>query len=365
MHKLLVAFTLLFISSCLMANAAPKVLFVSPSHSDDPFFKHVERYTKIAAQNLALELDVIYGEGNRLWQLEQLSRYFSKQQPEYIVVQIYSGGAKALMDFLAGYPATKVITLERIILPKESEAIGIPGDKYPNWFAEIYFDNVHASRSLTKTLLAHCRAKALQGRKGVIGLNGANGFEAEQRGFAATATTQLDDDFLFHQVVPSQWLRELAASQSEQLLRRYPDTSVIWAASDWLALGVLDMLQSSNLSAADYCVGGFDWIPQSIEKIKTGEMVASAGGHYMMGAWAMVAIYDHWHDRLPEHLLKGAPAFELEVISANNLNDYLPLLTTDYWQNFDFRKLTFKHNPEQHNYSFQFGANSPFKPKAK
>lgn len=359
MLRLAVLTLLFFLSALSTAMAAPKVLFVSPSHPDDPFFKHVESYAKIAADNLGLKLDIIYGEGNRLWQLEQLTAYFRKQQPEYIAVQTYSGGAKALMDFLAGYPATKVITLERIILPHESAEIGIPGEKYSNWFAEIYFDNVNASRALTNTLLAHCRSKAVAGRKGVVGLNGANGFEAEQRGFALTTLTELDADYAFHQVVPSQWLRELAASQSQQLLRRYPNTSVFWAASDWMALGVLDMLATNNLPATDYCVGGFDWIPESIEKISAGDMVASVGGHYMMGAWAMVAIYDHWHGSLPSHLLKGAPAFELEVISISNVKNYLALLKPDYWHNFNFRTLTFKHNPQQPQYFFQLAPVTP------
>lgn len=346
-------FLLIFLLLSSAYAATPKVLFVSPSFADDPFFKHVEQYTKIAADNLGLQLDIIYGDGNRLWQLEQLTSYFRQQQPEYIAVQTYSGGASKLMDFLAGYPATKVITLERIILPNESKKIGIPGEIYPNWFAEIYFDNASASQLLTNTLLEQCRSKANAGRKGVVGLNGANGLEAQQRGEELIAQTQKDADFTFHQIVPSQWLRELAESQSQQLLIRYPDTSVIWAASDWIALGVLDMIKKRNLNVANYCIGGFDWIPQSIEKISLGEMVASVGGHYMIGAWAMVAIYDHWHANLPKHVLRGTPAFELEIITAQNVAHFQQLLTAEYWQSYNFRSLTFTHNPHQTHYRFK------------
>ncbi|WP_423186335.1 ABC transporter substrate-binding protein [Alishewanella sp. d11] len=343
----------LVILATTYAATAPKVLFVSPSHPDDPFFKHVELYTKLAAENLGLELDIIYGEGNRLLQLEQLTSYFSLQQPEYIAVQTYSGGAKALMDFLAQYPATNIITLERIILPHESLQIGVPGEKYPNWFAEIYFDNAKASRTLTEALLNQCRDKAFQGQKGVVGLNGANGFEAEQRGAALKNVTETNFSYIFNQVVPSQWLRELATTQSQQLLRRYPNTSVIWAASDWIALGVLDMLKANQLNSADFCIGGFDWLPEAIAKIDSGELVASVGGHYMMGAWSMVAIYDHWHGNLPINALKGKAAFELELITAKNVQDYQPLLTPAYWQQYDFRRFSFTANPQQESYSFK------------
>ena len=336
----------------------PKVLFVSPSHADDPFFQHVEQFSRIAAANLGLELDVLYGEGNRLLQLQQLADSLTHQQPDYIVVQPYSGGAKALMDFLANYPELNVITFERLLLSSEEDSIGIPRQHYSNWIAEIYFDNAKASADMTRALLEECRDEAKAGRRGVIGLNGAHGFEAEQRGAALQALSKADPDYRFEQLVFSQWQRELATSQSKQLLRRYPQTSIIWAASDWMALGVLDMLREQPQSEERYCIGGFDWLPESIEYIQSGDVVASVGGHFMMGAWAMVAIYDHWHDSLPENVLAGQPAFELEVITQSNVDSYRPLLQQDYWQGFDFRSLTFRHQQQQ-KYAFKLQQTAP------
>lgn len=333
--------------------AAPKVLFVSPSHAGDPFFQYVEQYARIASEDLGLELEVIYGDGNRLLQLQQLESYLKQQQPHYIVVQPYSGGTKALMDLLAGYPQLKVITFERILLASEEMSIGVPGQHYSNWIAEIYFDNARASLALSKALLEACRSQAKAGRHDVIGLNGAHGFESEERGRMIVELSRHDPDYRFQQLVYSQWQRDLAARQSQQLLRRYPKTSVIWAASDWIALGVLDMLNEQATESASYCIGGFDWLPEGIAAIQNGQLSASVGGHYMMGAWAMVAVYDHWQGALPAGKLAGSPAFALEVISSDNVQQYLPLLQPDYWQNFDFRSLTFRHQPEQSHYAFQ------------
>lgn len=348
-----VTFVLLFFTCIMPLAAAPKVLFVSPSHAEDPFFRHVEQYSRIAAKSLELEFEVIYGEGNRLWQQQQLEAYLKVQQPDYVIVQPYSGGAKMLMDFLASFPSMNIITFERILLPTEEPVIGVPGQFYNNWIAEIYFDNASASQALSRVLLEACREQARAGQTDVIGLNGAHGFESEARGKALEAVTRQDPDFRFQQLVYSQWQRELAARQSLQLLQRYPKTSVIWAASDWMAMGVLDMLQQQNEVEGPYCIGGFDWLPKSIEAIRDGRMVASVGGHYMMGAWALVVAYDHWKQSFPHDQLSGHPAFALEVISVDNVQQYLPLLDPAYWEMFDFRGLTFHHQPEQSSYSFQ------------
>lgn len=348
---------LLLVCYGAVSYAAPKVLFVSPSHAGDPFFQHVEQYTRIAAADLGLDLDVLYGEGNRLLQLEQLEDSLQQYQPDYVVVQPYSGGAKALMDFLARYPSIQVITFERILLSSEEDSIGIPYQHYSNWIAEIYFDNARASADLTRALLNSCREEAKAGRNTVIGLNGAHGYEAEQRGASLQAVSQSDQDYDYGQLVFSQWQRELASNQSRQLLRRYPKTSVIWAASDWMALGALDMIRDQPQPTERYCIGGFDWLPKNIEYIQSGDLVASVGGHFMMGAWAMVAVYDHWHDSLPESVLAGYPAFELEVITQKNVDNYRLLLEQDYWQRFNFRSLTFRHQPHQQHYFFQLQQN--------
>ncbi|MCH8536666.1 MAG: ABC transporter substrate-binding protein [Alkalimonas sp.] len=352
MARFQLSMLLFLLCSLPVTSAVPKVLFVSPSHAEDPFFQHVEQFTRIAAADLGLELDVLYGEGNRLLQLQQLAARLTQHQPDYIIVQPYSGGAKALMDFLAKYPELKVITFERLLLASEEDGIGIPRQHYHNWIAEIYFDNTKASADMTRALLDHCRDEAKTGRPGVIGLNGAHGFEAEQRGAALQALSRADPDYEFEQLVFSQWQRELAASQSRQLLRRYPQTSIIWAASDWMALGVLDMLREQPKPLERYCIGGFDWLPENIEYIQSGDLVASVGGHFMMGAWAMVAVYDHWHDSLPENILAGQPAFELEVITQSNVESYRRLLDETYWRSFDFRSLTFRHQ-QQDRYFFQ------------
>lgn len=136
------------------------------------------------------------------------------------------------------------------------------------------------------------------------------------------------------QIVNGKWERPIAAAQVEQLLRRYPQTQLIWTASDWMALGVIDSLE--KFPDQRFCVGGFDWLPQSQYALQKGTLTASAGGHFAMAAWAMVLIYDDVRGKLPKPM-PDIPLLQLEILTAKNLPLYQPLLRAGQWQFVDFK----------------------------
>lgn len=319
----------LFFFVCLPCLAWSKthVLFVNPSWESDPFFMQVEAVARIAATQLDLELTVINGDANRLFQNQKLANYLQKSHPDYIIVQPYSGGGVQLMEQLADYPV-KIITLERLWQPDEALTVGRPGEKYPNWLAELYFDNVEASRRLTLALQDACPS-ATQ----LIGINGAYSQETDQRAEGVYQAMR-ERQGVVEQIVNGKWERPLAAKQTEQLLRRYPHAQLIWTASDWMALGVLDSLE--KMPEQRFCVGGFDWLPQSQHALQRGALTASAGGHFAMAAWAMVMIYDDVHGRLPKPV-PDIPLLQLEILTSKNLPRYQPLLRAGQWQFVDFK----------------------------
>lgn len=330
------------------AFAAKKVLFVSPSHSDDPFFSQVDAMARIAARSLGLELHIIHSGGNRLLQLQLMTEHLQQQQPDYAIVQVYSGGGVAMMELLKNYPI-HVITLEQLFLPHERQQIGYPGEKYPYWLAEVYHDNVAASAKLSQRLLELCPREFHKG--GVIGLNGAHGLEAEQRALGLQHALH-QYQVPLRQIVHANWQQDTASTQALRLRQRYPDSRIIWAASDWMALGAISALPHDE----KYCVAGFDWIPAAVSKIKQQQLTVSVGGHFMMAAWALVMIYDHQHQSLPTNQRGGQATFALEVLDASNVATMEPYLTPQHWQHVDFKKFSFHTNPTQGSYPFSLSA---------
>ena len=112
-----------------------------------------------------------------------------------------------------------------------------------------------------------------------------------------------------------------------------------------MALGVINAIKIKGLKPGeDIFVGGFDWIEAAIKSIKIEEMSASVGGHFMMGAWAVLAIYDKEHGI--DRFQKGNKStFELELIESNNITVYSSLLNQSLFMGIDFKKLSLFHFP--------------------
>jgi ABC-type sugar transport system substrate-binding protein len=329
---------------CLLpffVSARPSVLFVNPSLISDPFFMQVEAVARVAAEQLDLDLTIINGDANRLLQQQKLTEYLQKHKPDYAIVQPYTAAGVQLMELLAKYPV-KIVTLEHMWQPEEVPKVGRPGGLYPNWLAELYFDNVLASQQMTLALQQAC-----PGADQLIGINGMINYETERRAEGVFQAMRQRGGTV-HQIVNGKWDRQIASEQSRQLLRRYPDSRLIWAASDWMALGVLESL---GPAASQYCIGGFDWIPEAQKAIAQGQLKASAGGHFTMAAFALVLIYDHVHAALPKPF-PDVPLLQLDILTRQNLADYQPLLRAGQWRHIDFRYFSLHHNPKQQQYNF-------------
>ncbi|MFC3096104.1 ABC transporter substrate-binding protein [Alteromonas sediminis] len=342
-----------------MASHATSVMFVSPSTPDDPFFSRVELFIRMAAENLGFDLTVIYGEAHRIYQQQELEQYLAKEQPDYMLVQVYAGSGKALFELLDKYPTVKVISLEHLLLNHETEEVGKPGEIYKNWIAELTFDNVSASETLSRYLLKACEQEARTDRWGIVGVNGLHGQEALQRHAGLVEAVNRTNLYELHQVVNAKWQRELAQKQVRTLLSRYPKTSVIWSASDWMALGVADAIEPLKRTGQRFCIGGFDWIPEIVDAIQANRISASIGGHFMLGAWAMVMVYDHIKGVMPRDINSDNPILNLQLMHAGNLQEIAPLLERQAWKNVDFRQYSLFYNDQHQDYQFRLPLSDP------
>jgi hypothetical protein len=98
-------------------------------------------------------------------------------------------------------------------------------------------------------------------------------------------------------------------------------------------------------------LGGIDWAPFAFEQVRRGTFVATVGGHFMDGAWALVLLHDY--HRLPSRGPIGEKS-QLAVVTRENVDAYerlfAPGLATD------FARFSRVLHPEQDAYRFSVDA---------
>ncbi|WP_440057046.1 ABC transporter substrate-binding protein (plasmid) [Pseudoalteromonas sp. T1lg65] len=346
MKRLLLAYAFfLSLSANCYAAIDFNVLLVNPSTTDDPFWGKVQQVTVAAAKQLNVGVSVIYGEGNRHIQLAELRRYLSvNRKPDYVILINYPGGAMQTLQLLESH-GVRYLTLEQTLNGTEKQQIGLPGENYKYWLGEVFHDNKRAGYLLADALLDSVKRQGIKDIK-AISINGHYGSESDLRNIGASERL-LEADVTLQQTVYAGWSKQQAYDKTLKLLERYPQTNLIWCASDLMAIGAKKALRDSNHSAV---VGGFDWLKEAISGVETGEIQASVGGHFMMGAWALVTLYDH-HYGHPYWSQHKSLTFDLSVITATNVSEFLWIKSIKNWSKIDYKAMSIKNQPTK---TYQF-----------
>lgn len=332
---------LLFVSMTFNVMAKQTVLFVNPSVVDDPFWSKVQTISQNAAKQLGFDLQVIYGEGNRHIQIQELKKYLEYQsKPDYAILILYPGAAEETLKILEQHQVSS-ITLEETISGDEKKVISEPGQKFKFWLGEVYHDNYQAGYELAKTL--HQLSDKNLKSKAVI-INGHYGSESDMRAKGAV------DFFGSHNVdvaqeVHASWSESLSTEQTLKLLKRHKDINIVWAASDLMAIGAMKACKQACAESQNITFGGFDWLSVGLEKIASGEIQASVGGHFMMGAWALVSLFDHQknHPYWSEHKELVIP---MGIITKDNVHNYQWMKSNPNWGQIDYKSKSLHLNKE-------------------
>ena len=94
------------------------------------------------------------------------------------------------------------------------------------------------------------------------------------------------------------WTAKTAEASIRQFIATGPHIDALWAANDPMALGAISALNKAGYKPGeDVLVGGLNWSQFAVKKVLDGEMVVTYGGHFLLGAWAMVVLRDYYDGR--------------------------------------------------------------------
>lgn len=341
--RFLISFLLLFTGPLADAGTRPNVVFLSPD--DSRFWQLVAGFMEVVAEDLEVDLEVQYDrESHRFSYLRMAKDVLSREEkPDYLLFMCKEHVTESMLRLTDG-TGVKSFTFNTDVPDAARASIGMPRTVLPSWLGHLSPDNIAAGRVLV-TLLgkqAEQLGLASQSTLPMVALSGtldSSAAKDRNRGLLAAAVQQRSE---LLQLVYANWSRELAREKTEVLLERYPNTVSIWSASDGMALGAIEAARNAGRDPGkDLLVGGIDWEPEALEKIRQGELLVSLGRHFMGGGLALLLLHDYHHgrdfgDMSPDYVFH----YELEPATRGNIDQVQRIMDPENWSAVDFRRFS-------------------------
>jgi ABC-type sugar transport system substrate-binding protein len=278
---------LILLCNSSYAFKKPKVLFLSPDPKDskNEFWTSVFSNLKQAANDLQIDLEIIYTDSHHSFYRKEVKKIAQRKQedrPDYFVglplVQNYEDYILKELSKVG----IKVFFVNMAIDKEAREKIGHPRKKYKNWIGHFYPDDYNAGALITEEISKKCGKN-----KNVIGISGnhlSTGSLLREKAFKEVSKR---NNLKLQQVFTGDWKKSVVETMMPHIESRYPDTCGYLVASDSMAEGVL------NKAKEKYQVCGIDWTKRALNLIKKEKMLCSAGGHFLEPAFSLVAIFDY------------------------------------------------------------------------
>ncbi|WP_372720839.1 ABC transporter substrate-binding protein [Novipirellula sp.] len=337
------------------------VAMFTPRDQDDAFWGPFVEFMGEVSDDLGIQLEVFFAGNSRNRMVSQIRDVCDREdKPDAIVFQSFKRGGPRFLR-IAERRQVPAVLVNAGLQPEQSEELGQPRTKLTHWLAEVLPDDYDAGFQLANALIDEAlrspRRLAADGKLHVIGLSGvvSDGASIQRMAGLHDAIAKRSDEVVLDQVVAADWSQELARFRCRILHRRYPESSVIWSASDAMAIGAIAAMQDRGKTpGTDVIIGGVDATPEALGLIAQEVLFASVGGHVMEGGWCIVLLHDFFHgidlSRIPTHY--DSP---MRLITRDNLAAYRAVLSRETWQETDFRQFSLLDRPNQSTYRFDLG----------
>lgn len=317
-----------------------RVGFVNPGRTTDRFWQMAQQAIEAAAKHFNIDLLTRYAERDR-HQIITAGRDILTRKPDYMLIVNEHRTAVPLMTAAqtAGVPCMLVFSGAAA---DDTALLGRPRERSPLFLGSLLADNAGAGAFMARALLADCRHR--HGTDSPVPLLALGGLAATPAGQERTNGLHqvLADDggAQLLDFVAVNWSRDEARDRAISLLRRQPQTRGIWCASDDMALGALDALDTLGMvPGRDVSVIGLNWQEEALRAVAAGRMVLSMGGHFLLGAWALAMLRDLADGRD----FAGAGGTEqylaLAPLRPEQVGPYLARFGGDGWSRIDFNRL--------------------------
>ena len=329
-----------------------KAAFVNPNNPPE-FWQLVCTTMRAAAAKLGIDVEI----RDWNWSREKavaIARDFLAERPppDYLIAtnDLDVGGE---IVKLADAAHVKTILLNNDL----NETYGEPRTKYRGWLGSIVPDHEGAGYGIATAILT--KAERLTNRPlKILALTGDATTQASiervrglKRGINVMSGLLGPNSVQLVGVRYLDWTAKTAEASMREFLHSGPHIDALWAANDPMALGAIAALKGAGYRpGVDVMVGGLNWSQEAVDRVLNREMVVSYGGHFLLGAWAMVVLRDYkdGRDFAEEDVRLQFPmgAFDLPVARR------FPKIGKVDWNQVDFTRFSKTRNSAVTRYNF-------------
>jgi len=326
------------------------------------FWPMVKRFVVAASEDLGVDLRIYtYGE-NPMLIVPEAEKVLtdSDTRPDAILFHNFKNNGKQILQLSEQYKVPAFVFNAGF---NAQDNVGQPRDKFKYWIGLMVPDDEYAGFTLARRLMIEAKKINKRGKDGkihVVALEGNRASEASNARVRGFEKAIKESEFANLQFFHSKWRENLAYEAFKLSIIRYPDVSMFWTASDSMAIGVIKAAAEQGwVPGKDFVTGGIDILPRNQDYLKSGEMAVSVGGHYVEGAWAIIALYDYLMGY--DFASLGATVFSTKMghhtsASFTELGDLRQKLSMENIRKIDFKRFSRAHNPGLKKYNFEFEA---------
>ncbi len=334
-----------------------RVGFINPTGPAE-FWQAVNATMLAAAAELGINVDIRETGRSRDKAIKLAQQFLSENPPlDYLIATNDVDAAPEIIR-LADAAHVKLILLNNELNQKDWAEFGEPRTKYHSWLGTLVPDHEGAGYGIATAILTEAaRIKATRPLK-ILALTGDHETPASNervRGLKRAVgdmTKSLGPGSVeLVELRYLDWTAKTAEASVRQFIATGPRIDALWAANDPMALGAISALSKAGYKPGeDVLVGGLNWSQVAVKKVLDGEMVVTYGGHFLLGAWAMVILRDYHDGRdfAEEDVRLQIPMGAIDQSVARRFPD---IGNTD-WGKIDFTRFSKTRHPELKRYEF-------------
>lgn len=329
------------IESVAKKSSINRIVVFTPTSKNNTYWPQVNSIMRLTAQNLNVKIELHeFDVSDRFAKsVEGMKILRQNPKPSGAIFCVAFGQTRPLLSVTEelGIP----VFIQGPVFKSELKEIGnVPRKRYKSWIGYFFDNEEEKGYQLGRLLIRKAEKEgkfSKDGRIHVIGIGGDySWFGSKLREDGLRKAVREEPKAVLKQIVPTLWSAEEGETKCAQLLKRYPETTVVWGASDQLALGASSALKDAGKTPGkDVFIGGLDLSIKGLNGIREGRLNATVSGTLFTYSEMLIYLVDYIHNM--DFLNETGSVFESKVYTATMENAY-------YYQNLyrNYNKIEYK-----------------------